>query len=137
MASSKKVEKKIEKVIKKRISVKTVIGFLFGLILGIGAGFAGYYLFSDKSTPEFNMNGESIIYLTKGDTFQDPGCIAKLGDKELTVDIKKSEALGEENQVVINQAGTYFITYSIKEESVLVRNGFHLSLTRVIVVKEN
>lgn len=75
------------------------------------------------SYPTFAMEGEAIISIVKGGSFNDPGITATEGEDEIEVTV--------EGTVDMAQAGVYVLTYSATNS-----DGYVGSTTRTVVVTD-
>lgn len=80
----------------------------------------------DKNVPEIKLNGENIIYVVKGNTYNDPSIIVTDN-----CDTKLNDKVKVEGTVDTNKVGEYTITYKVSDSS-----NNKASITRAVVVYE-
>lgn len=111
---------------KNRISILGVLVFTLLTLVFTGcedettAGFTRvtYY-------PILEMQGDPVIILDKGATFNDPGAVAELNGEDI------SDQIQVDSDLNANEPGIYHITYSAVNE-----DGFSVSSTRTIYVAD-
>lgn len=70
MAKKSKAQKQVEKTVKKTHKATVVLAVLF-LLIGIAAGVGASWFLTKDDT--FELNGEKVIRLTVGDTYEEQG----------------------------------------------------------------
>ena len=81
-------------------------------------------IFKDNEKPKITLNGNSEMYISVGNDFEDPGVTVEDNcDKEVSHNIKT------EGSVNTNEAGEYQITYSVSDNA-----GNTESVTRKVIV---
>jgi len=75
--------------------------------------------------PVLKMQGDAVVILDKGATFNDPGAIAELNGEDI------SDQINVNSDLNTNEPGIYHITYSAVNE-----DGFSVSSTRTIYVAD-
>ncbi len=78
----------------------------------------------DKTTPLVDLRGESFIYLTVGEDYEEQGVIMYDNyDSDLTFDV--------EGTVDVDNAGEYFLNYTVTDSS----GNTSIKLTRLVIVE--
>lgn len=84
-------------------------------------------IYEDKKKPEITLNGDNIVYMFIGDTYQDSFVnVVDNCDSNLQDSVKVS------NNVNTSEAGSYQVTYTVKDSS-----GNENSITREVIVSEH
>ena len=84
-------------------------------------------IYEDKEKPEITLNGDNIVYMFVGDTYQDSFVnVVDNCDSNLQDSVKVS------NNVNASEAGSYQVTYTVKDSS-----GNENSVTREVIVSEH
>jgi len=73
--------------------------------------------------PVLSINGDEQITVAQGESFSDPGAVAKVGDEDVTVDV--------DDPVDVNSPGFYTVTYTATN-----MDGFSVSTSRTVIVYE-
>lgn len=83
-------------------------------------------IYEDKEKPEITLNGDNIVYMFVGDTYQDSFVnVVDNCDSNLQGSVEVS------NDVNMSEAGSYHVTYTVKDSS-----GNENSITREVIVSE-
>lgn len=84
-------------------------------------------IYEDKEKPEITLNGDNIVYMFVGDTYQDSFVnVVDNCDSNLQDSVKVS------NNVNMSEAGSYHVTYTVKDSS-----GNENTITREVIVSEH
>ena len=84
-------------------------------------------IYEDKEKPEITLNGDNIVYMFVGDTYQDS--FVKVVDN---CDSNLQDSVEVSNDVNTSEAGSYHVTYTVKDSS-----GNENSITREVIVSEH
>lgn len=83
-------------------------------------------IYEDKEKPEITLNGDNIVYMFVGDTYQDSFVnVVDNCDSNLQGSVEVS------NDVNMSEAGSYHVTYTVKDSS-----GNENTITREVIVSE-
>ena len=84
-------------------------------------------IYEDKEKPEITLNGDNIVYMFVGDTYQDS--FVNVVDN---CDSNLQDSVEVSNDVNTSEAGSYHVTYTVKDSS-----GNENSITREVIVSEH
>lgn len=84
-------------------------------------------IYEDKEKPEITLNGDNIVYMFIGDTYQDS--FVNVVDN---CDSNLQDSVEVSNDVNTSEAGSYQVTYTVKDSS-----GNENSITREVIVSEH
>lgn len=84
-------------------------------------------IYEDKEKPEITLNGDNIVYMFVGDTYQDS--FVNVVDN---CDSNLQDSVEVSNDVNTSEAGSYHVTYTVKDSS-----GNENSITRQVIVSEH
>ncbi|RXZ57865.1 DUF5011 domain-containing protein [Candidatus Borkfalkia ceftriaxoniphila] len=107
MAKKSKAQKQVEKTVKKTHKATVVLAVLF-LLIGIAAGVGASWFLTKDDT--FELNGEKVIRLTVGDTYEEQGAKAISFGKDIS---SKVQISGDKPDLAV--AGEYQIVYKVDD----------------------
>ena len=101
------LEVQVEKTVKKSHKATVVLAVLF-LLIGIAAGVGASWFLTKDDT--FELNGEKVIRLTVGDTYEEQGAKAISFGKDIS---SKVQISGDKPDLAV--AGEYQIVYKVDD----------------------
>lgn len=107
MATKSKARKQVEKTVKRTHKATVVLAVLF-LLIGIAAGVGASWFLTKDDT--FELNGEKVIRLTVGDTYEEQGAKAISFGKDIS---SKVQISGDKPDLAV--AGEYQIVYKVDD----------------------
>lgn len=116
------MKKKIKKVLKKELKGITLLLAVLFLAIGTVGGFLAYNFTHKEGETKIELAGENICNINLGEEYNEEGYTFIINGIDYKDDVKVS------NNINNTVAGTYVITYTLKNEE------YNVVLTRIVNV---